>query len=99
MGGEGKGIGFGRSLFLLTFVLSVQETINDSYIADMAKYATSAESIRIMAAYQSIPARLAKENKNFQYRLIKSGARTHEYELVNPLAHRLRRGHEGLVLL
>jgi predicted AAA+ superfamily ATPase len=63
------------------FVLSVQKTINDSYIADMAKYATAAETIRIMAAYQSIPAQLAKENKKFQYKLIKSGARAHEYEL------------------
>lgn len=63
------------------FVLSAQKTINDSYIADMAKYATAAETVKIMAAYQSIPAQLAKENKKFQYKLIKSGARAYEYEL------------------
>lgn len=63
------------------FVLAVQKNINDSYIADMAKYATTSETVRIMAAYQSIPAQLAKENKKFQYKLIKSGARAHEYEL------------------
>jgi hypothetical protein len=63
------------------FVLSVQKTISDSYIADMAKYATPAETVRIMAAYQSVPAQLAKENKKFQYKLIKSGARAYDYEL------------------
>ncbi len=63
------------------FVLSVQKTINDSYIADMAKYATPAETVKIMAAYQSVPAQLAKENKKFQYKLIKSSARAYDYEL------------------
>lgn len=47
----------------------------------MAKYATPAETVRIMAAYQSVPAQLAKENKKFQYKLIKSGARAYDYEL------------------
>jgi hypothetical protein len=47
----------------------------------MAKYATPAETVRIMAAYKSVPAQLAKENKKFQYKLIKSGARAYDYEL------------------
>lgn len=62
------------------FVLATQKNINDSYIADMAKYATPYETTRIMAAFNSIPAQLAKENKKFQYKVIKSGARAHEYE-------------------
>ncbi|MDZ4957425.1 DUF4143 domain-containing protein, partial [Clostridium perfringens] len=33
-----------------------------------------------MATFISIPAELAKENKKFQYKVIKSGARAHEYE-------------------
>lgn len=62
------------------FVNAAQKTINDSYIADMAKYATPTETTKIMNAYNSIPAQLAKENKKFQYKVIKSGARAYEYE-------------------
>ncbi|MHB9941379.1 ATPase [Clostridium sporogenes] len=62
------------------FVLATQKSINDSYVADMAKYATPHETTRIMATFNSIPAQLAKENKKFQYKVIKSGARAHEYE-------------------
>jgi len=62
------------------FVLAAQKTLNDAYIADMAKYATPHETTKIMAAWGSVPAQLAKENHKFQYRMIKSGARAHEYE-------------------
>lgn len=62
------------------FVLAAQRNINDSYIADMAKYATSYETTKIMAAFNSIPAQLAKDNKKFQYKIIKTGARAYEYE-------------------
>lgn len=62
------------------FVLSSQKTINDSYIADMAKYATPNETVKIIATFNSIPAQLAKDNKKFQYKVIKTGARASEYE-------------------
>jgi predicted AAA+ superfamily ATPase len=62
------------------FVLAAQKTINDAYIADMAKYATAHETTKIMAAWASIPAQLSKENRKFQYKVIKSGARAYEYE-------------------
>lgn len=62
------------------FVLSIQKNINNSYIGDMAKYATPNETTKIMAAFNSIPAQLAKDNRKFQYKVIKSGARAHEYE-------------------
>ena len=62
------------------FVLASQKNINDSYIADMAKYATPNETTKIMGAFNSIPAQLAKENKKFQYKIIKTGARAYEYE-------------------
>ena len=62
------------------FVVSLQKVILDSYIADMAKYATPMETVKIMAAYNSIPSQLAKENRKFQYKLIKSGARATTYE-------------------
>ncbi|MBQ9564788.1 MAG: ATP-binding protein [Synergistaceae bacterium] len=62
------------------FVTDAQRTLADAYIADMAKYAEPQETVRIMAAWNSIPSQLAKENKKFQYRLIRSGARAYQYE-------------------
>ena len=62
------------------FVMDAQRTLADAYIADMAKYAEPQETVRVMAAWNSIPAQLAKENRKFQYRLIRSGARAHQYE-------------------
>jgi predicted AAA+ superfamily ATPase len=62
-------------------VTAIQKNLNNAYIADMAKYATAQETTRIMAAWASIPAQLAKDNHKFQYRLIKSGARANNYEL------------------
>ena len=64
-----------------TFVGIAQRAIHDAYIADMAKYATAAETIRIMAVYESIPSQLARENHKFQYKLVKSGGRSSVYEL------------------
>ena len=62
------------------FVVSAQKTLNDAYIADMAKYAAPQETTRIMAAWASVPSQLAKENHKFQYKVIKSGARAYEFE-------------------
>jgi len=62
------------------FVHAAQKNLNDAYIADMAKYATPNETTKIMAAWNSVPAQLAKENRKFQYKIIKSGARAYEYE-------------------
>lgn len=64
----------------MDFVTAILKDINNSYIADMAKYANSTETTKIMAVYNIISAQLAKENKKFQYKLIKSGARAYEYE-------------------
>jgi predicted AAA+ superfamily ATPase len=62
------------------FVTAAQKNINDAYIADMAKYATPNDTTRIIAAFNSVPAQLAKTNRKFQYKIIKSGARAYEYE-------------------
>lgn len=64
----------------VNLVISTQKNINDSYVADMAKYATPAETSRIMAVFTSIPAQLAKENKKFQYQKVKSGGRAKDFE-------------------
>jgi len=64
------------------FVVALQRTLNDSYIADMAKYTTPQETTRVMAAWASVPAQLSKENRKFQYKVIKSGARAKDYEIT-----------------
>jgi uncharacterized protein len=64
----------------MELVSLMQKDLNDAYIADMAKYAGPHETVRIMAAFNSIPAQLAKENHKFQYKIIKRGARASEYE-------------------
>jgi len=61
-------------------VANVQRNIIDSYIADMAKYSLPADTVKIMSTYNSIPSQLSKENTKFQYKLIKSGARSNQYE-------------------
>jgi predicted AAA+ superfamily ATPase len=62
------------------YVIAAQKTLNDAYIADMAKYASPIETTKILAAWASVPAQLAKDNHKFQYKTIKSGARAYEYE-------------------
>lgn len=54
-------------------VTLVQSGILDNYIADMAKYASNSDSVKIRACYNSIPAQLAKENKKFQYKVVQKG--------------------------
>lgn len=54
-------------------VTAVQNGILDNYIADMAKYASNTDSVKIRACYQSIPAQLAKENRKFQYKVVQKG--------------------------
>ena len=54
-------------------VTLVQGQIVDNYVADMAKYASASESVKIRACYQSIPAQLAKENRKFQYKVVQKG--------------------------
>jgi predicted AAA+ superfamily ATPase len=62
------------------FVKIIQNNIYDTYISDMTKYSTPNESIKTIAAYNSVPQQLAKENKKFMYNIIQSGARAKTYE-------------------
>ena len=55
-------------------VPEMQSLILNAYTADMAKYTSNSESTKIRNAFHSIPAQLAKENKKFQYKLIRKGA-------------------------
>lgn len=51
----------------------VQSSIIDNYTADMAKYASNTEAVKIRSCYNSIPAQLAKDNKKFQYKVVQKG--------------------------
>ena len=50
-----------------------QTQILNEYIADMAKYAMPATTLKIRGCYNSIPTQLAKENKKFQYKVVQKG--------------------------
>ena len=60
-------------------VLDVQRAIIDTYKADMLKYALQEDKSRIRECFESIPAQLAKENKKFQYSVIRKGGRSSQY--------------------
>jgi len=63
-----------------TFVRALQQNIITNYIADMGKYSTPTLTSKTIAAFQSIPSQLAKENHKFQFKIIKSGARAKDYQ-------------------
>jgi predicted AAA+ superfamily ATPase len=54
-------------------IKDVQGRILNEYVADMAKYAAPATSVKIRSCYTSIPTQLAKENKKFQYKIVQKG--------------------------
>ena len=54
--------------------IDVQAEILESYERDMAKYADNSLSNKIIAAFDSIPVQLAKDNEKFQYKVIGKGA-------------------------
>ncbi len=57
----------------------VQNSINNSYIRDMQKYSSDEDSVKLYDIWNSLPEQLGKENKKFQYSLIKKGARSKDY--------------------
>lgn len=63
----------------LSLVKALQNDIVDGYKDDMVKYADSADKPHIRQCFESIPSQLAKENKKFQYSLVKKGATASKY--------------------
>jgi len=61
-------------------VEDVLQNILDLYTLDFAKYVTPADIPRINNLWNSLPSQLAKENRKFIYKVIKTGARAREYE-------------------
>jgi len=55
-------------------VLQIQRDIVRSYEDDMVKYADKKDKPVIRECFQSIPKQLSKENKKFQYSVVKKGA-------------------------
>jgi predicted AAA+ superfamily ATPase len=55
-------------------VLQIQRDIIRSYEDDMIKYATKKDKPLIRECFRSIPKQLSKENKKFQYNLVKKRA-------------------------
>ena len=61
-------------------VLQIQRDIVRSYEDDMVKYADRKDKANIRQCFQSIPKQLSKENKKFQYSVVKKGATASKYE-------------------
>ena len=59
---------------------SILQGILDLYEMDFAKYAEPREIPRIRAVWHSLPSQLGKENRKFIYKVIKTGARSKDYE-------------------
>ncbi len=70
--------------FVLTHNISevsdIQHNIIDEYEDDMVKYANDSYKPHIRQCFESIPKQLAKDNKKFQYSVIKPGAKASTYE-------------------
>ena len=58
---------------------AVQQTILMGYERDISKHLSAAETEHVLAAWQSVPAHLAQENKKFIFGHIKDGARARDY--------------------
>ena len=63
----------------IELVYNTQRTLISEYEEDMVKYADDSDKPRIRECFESIPKQLAKENKKFQYSLVKKGGRSTQY--------------------
>lgn len=58
----------------------IQKDIIEAYFRDMAKYNKATEIPKTKLVFESISTQLSKENKKFQYKRLKTGARASMYE-------------------
>lgn len=61
-------------------VREIQKKILKDYAADFSKHIPKNELPKVRAVWKSIPSQLAKENKKFIWRALRTGARAKEYE-------------------
>ena len=62
-------------------VRKAQSDIRTAYVADMTKYASGADAVKIVASWESMPAQLAKESGStkFMWKHVASGANAERY--------------------
>lgn len=63
----------------IALVREEQKLLIRSFEDDMVKYAQGADKSRIRECFESIPKQLARDNKKFQFSLIKKTARSNQY--------------------
>lgn len=63
----------------IEFIYKVQRNLISEYEEDMVKYADDADKPHIRECFESIPTQLAKENKKFQYSVVRKGGRASQY--------------------
>ena len=63
----------------IELIYKVQRNLIAEYEEDMVKYADDADKPHIRECFESIPKQLAKENKKFQYSVVKKGGRASQY--------------------
>lgn len=63
----------------VAFVREEQKLLIRSFEDDMVKYAQGADKSRIRECFESIPKQLARDNKKFQFSLIKKTARSNQF--------------------
>ncbi len=60
-------------------IYKLQRNLIAGYEEDMVKYADDADKPRIRECFESVPKQLAKENKKFQYSVVRKGGRSSQY--------------------
>lgn len=63
----------------IELIHKVQRNLLAGYEEDMVKYADDADKPHIRECFESIPMQLAKENKKFQYSVVRKGGRASQY--------------------
>lgn len=63
----------------IELIYKVQRNLIAEYEEDMVKYADDSDKPHIRECFESIPTQLAKENKKFQYSIVKKGGRASQY--------------------
>lgn len=64
---------------ITSFNRQVHENIINAYIADMSKYTTTSEVMKVQAIYRSIPSQLAGDQRKFKYSMVDKGAKSLTY--------------------
>ena len=65
---------------IVSFDRQISADIITGYLADMTKYASEVNAVKIHSVFRSIPAQLAKENTKFAYKLVETGGNSEKYK-------------------